>query len=214
MDWYSVWIKIFMGLLSISISTAQVPRPLQREDNITKSANDNRLYRALELPNHMKVLLVSDPETDKSAASLNLAVGSMSNPKEIPGLAHFCEHMLLMGTKKYPEENAFHKFVSEHGGAFGAQTGLDYTMFYFHIAPDYLKESLDIFAQFFIDPLFTESAIDREANAVNLENEKNIPNDNRRSHRLFTHLADPDHPFNSFSTGLEFLFLISKTIEN
>ena len=38
-------------------------------------------------------MLVSDPSTDKSAASLDVNIGSMSDPKELPGLAHFCEHM-------------------------------------------------------------------------------------------------------------------------
>ena len=33
----------------------------------------------------------------------------MSDPDELPGLAHFCEHMLFLGTKKYPEENEYSK---------------------------------------------------------------------------------------------------------
>lgn len=35
--------------------------------------------------------------------------GCMSDPWKLQGLAHFLEHMLFMGTKKYPEENAFEK---------------------------------------------------------------------------------------------------------
>lgn len=48
---------------------------LRRVDNIVKSAEDKRVYRGLELANHMKVLLVSDPTTDKSAAALDVNVG-------------------------------------------------------------------------------------------------------------------------------------------
>ena len=33
----------------------------------------------------MKVMLVSDPTTDKSAASMDVHVGSMSDPWDIPG---------------------------------------------------------------------------------------------------------------------------------
>lgn len=50
----------------------------------------------------MKVLLVSDPQTERSAASMSVNVGHMSDPDNIPGLAHFLEHMLFLGTEKYP----------------------------------------------------------------------------------------------------------------
>ena len=31
-----------------------------------------------------------------------VAVGQFSDPDSLPGLAHFLEHMLFMGTEKYP----------------------------------------------------------------------------------------------------------------
>ncbi|GFX56857.1 insulin-degrading enzyme [Trichonephila clavipes] len=78
-------------------------------DNIIKSEEDSRQYRGLELSNGMKIFLVSDPSTDKSAAALDVQIGSMSDPREFPGLAHFCEHMLFLGTEKYPSENDYNK---------------------------------------------------------------------------------------------------------
>lgn len=74
-----------------------------RFDEIVKSANDKRCYRGLELTNGLRVLLVSDPETDKSAASLTVNIGSLSDPRKFPGLAHFLEHMLFLGTEKVRE---------------------------------------------------------------------------------------------------------------
>lgn len=177
------------------------PLVLKRYDNITKSDEDHRLYRGLELSNHMKVLLVSDPKTDKSSAAMDVNVGFLSDPKEVYGLAHFCEHMLFLGTKKYPNENDYNKFLSEHGGSSNAATYLDHTLYYFDIIPEKLSQALDRFSQFFISPLFTESATEREINAVNSEHEKNIPNDLWRLDQLNKHLANPDHPFNTFGTG-------------
>jgi insulysin len=69
-------------------------------DEIIKSKSDNRVYRGLELTNGMKVMLISDPTTDKSSASLDVHIGSMSDPDNLPGLAHFLEHMLFLGTQK------------------------------------------------------------------------------------------------------------------
>ena len=84
--------------------------------NITKSPEDSRLYRGVTLDNGLRALLISDESTDKSAASLDLNVGSMSDPRDLQGLAHFCEHMLFMGTEKYTKENDFSKFIAEHSG--------------------------------------------------------------------------------------------------
>ncbi len=40
----------------------------------------------------------------------------MSDPDDFPGLAHFCEHMLFLGTERYPGENDYTSYLSEHGG--------------------------------------------------------------------------------------------------
>lgn len=40
-----------------------------------KSCEDKREYRGYVLPNQMKVLLVSDPSTEKSAAAVDVHVG-------------------------------------------------------------------------------------------------------------------------------------------
>lgn len=48
-------------------------------DKIHKSNEDSRAYRGLELKNGMKVLLVSDPSTDKSAAAIDVQIGMFIN---------------------------------------------------------------------------------------------------------------------------------------
>lgn len=45
--------------------------------DIVKSENDNRSYRRLKLKNYMKVLLISDPTTDKAAAALDVNIGNL-----------------------------------------------------------------------------------------------------------------------------------------
>ncbi|XP_077296687.1 insulin-degrading enzyme-like [Arctopsyche grandis] len=174
---------------------------IYRCDSIIKSSEDNRQYRGIELKNRLKVLLVSDPTTDKSAAALNINVGHFSDPDSVPGLAHFCEHMLFLGTKKYPLENIYDKFLSENGGSSNACTSSDRTMYYFDVIPEHFASALDMFAQFFISPLFTISATDRELQAVNSEHNKNVCKDNWRLDQLNKSLVDPNHPFHKFGTG-------------
>jgi insulysin len=60
------------------------------------------------------------------------------DPTDLPGLAHFCEHMLFMGTEKYPDESDYDKFITAHGGSTNAYTGTDNTNYHFDITPEYL----------------------------------------------------------------------------
>ena len=69
---------------------------------VGKSPTDSRDYLAFTLDNGLGVLVVSDPFADKAAAALDVNVGSGSNPEGREGLAHFLEHMLFLGTERYP----------------------------------------------------------------------------------------------------------------
>lgn len=71
-----------------------------RCEDIIKPNNDTRVYRALLLPNQLRVMLVSDPTTDKSAGSLSVRVGSLADPWDCQGMAHFLEHALFLTTRK------------------------------------------------------------------------------------------------------------------
>jgi secreted Zn-dependent insulinase-like peptidase len=51
------------------------------QSKITKSRSDDRAYKLLTLENRLQVLLISDPETDKSAASMDVNVGSAAEDK-------------------------------------------------------------------------------------------------------------------------------------
>ncbi|XP_020292220.1 insulin-degrading enzyme isoform X2 [Pseudomyrmex gracilis] len=172
----------------------------KRYEDIIKSQNDDRLYRGLVLTNKMKVLLISDPITDKSAVALDVNIGYMCDPDDLPGLAHFCEHMLFLGTEKYPQQNDYLMYLSQNGGRSNATTIMEHTYYYFDINPEKLEGALDRFAQFFLKPLFTETLTKLELNAINSEHEKNLAVDSWR----FTQVEKsscPDHSFSKFSTG-------------
>jgi len=63
--------------------------------DIVKGKLDKRSYKAIELSNKLTVFMISDPETEKSAAALNVGVGAALDPKTHMGAAHFLEHMLF-----------------------------------------------------------------------------------------------------------------------
>jgi secreted Zn-dependent insulinase-like peptidase len=67
---------------------------------LKQSPNDPKQYKAITLANGLRVLLINNAETSKSAAALAVNVGHFNDPKDRQGLAHFLEHMLFLGTKK------------------------------------------------------------------------------------------------------------------
>ncbi|YCL18138.1 Pro-a-factor processing enzyme [Komagataella phaffii] len=170
-------------------------------ENVVKPDLDDRSYRVIELPNKLRALLIHDPTTDKAAASLDVNVGNFYDPKDLPGLAHFCEHLLFMGTEKYPQENEYSSYLSSHSGRSNAYTSSQDTNYHFEIDANFLEGALDRFAQFFISPLFSKSCKDREIQAVDSENKKNLQNDDWRLHQLDKSITSLKHPYNNFSTG-------------
>ncbi|EOA29315.1 hypothetical protein CARUB_v10025596mg [Capsella rubella] len=170
-------------------------------EEILKPRTDNREYRRIVLKNSLEVLLISDPETDKCAASMNVSVGSFSDPDGLEGLAHFLEHMLFYASEKYPEEDGYSKYIAEHGGSRNAYTASEDTNYHFDINTDSFDEALDRFAQFFIKPLMSADATMREIKAVDSENQKNLLSDPWRMNQLQKHLSREDHPYHKFNTG-------------
>lgn len=132
---------------------------------------------------------------------MTVNVGYYNDPDDYNGLAHFLEHMLFMGTLKYPNINYFMKFINKHGGSTNAYTTTDHTNYHFDIQNEYFSKALDIFGQFFIDPLFDENYVTKEINAVDSEHSKNINNDSARFNRIIALITDKSHPNSKFGTG-------------
>ena len=189
--------------------TKKMQQSMDKDSIIVKSDVDKCQYRYVVLPNQLKVTLISDPTLDNASAALDVHVGSFSDPADTPGLAHFLEHLLFMGTKKYPQENDYNQFLSDHGGWSNAFTSDEHTNYFFEVNAEHLEGALDRFAQFFIEPLFgagsegmgEESGTQREMKAVHSEHSKNVKNDHWRMHQLDRDLSDPKHPYSKFGTG-------------
>lgn len=92
-------------------------------------------------------------------------------------------------------------YLSTNGGSANAATYADTTKYYFDVTPDKFEGALDRFAQFFIAPLYTESATEKEINAIESENQKNAQTDVWRIKSAGKSLLDKKHPYSKFGTG-------------
>ncbi|KAL4508543.1 hypothetical protein ABPG72_003847 [Tetrahymena utriculariae] len=168
---------------------------------IIKGASDIRNYKSIVLKNKLQCLLVSDEKADKSSAAMNVNVGHLQDPIDRPGLAHFLEHMLFMGTEKYPNQSEYSDYLSKNGGFSNAYTSQMETNYYFACQNSSIEGALDRFSQFFVKPLFSETCVEKEINAVDSEHQKNIMQDSWRFLQLFRSSAHKHTEFCKFATG-------------
>lgn len=135
------------------------------------------------------------------AAGLCIGVGSFSDPQTVPGMAHFLEHMVFMGSEKYPKENSFDEFIKLSGGSDNASTDAETTVFYFECIEKYFDEALDRFSQFFKAPLMKREAMTRERESIESEFQMSVTSDSSRKEQLLCSLAKTNSPVNSFAWG-------------
>jgi protease-3 len=62
------------------------------------------------------LLIIQDSEAEQAACAISVGIGSLANPDSALGLAHFLEHMLFMGSAKYPIHNEYSEFISLNNG--------------------------------------------------------------------------------------------------
>ena len=169
--------------------------------SVIKSPNDKNEYYYDMLSNGLKYIIMSNKEIDKSAVSLDVYIGSSDDPKEYQGLAHCLEHVIFLGTKKFPNASEFDNFLNYNNGYSNANTSLDHTNYHFCINNEQLEKGLEMFSEFFIEPLFKEEFINRELNAIESEFKLGYRNDNNRIQNLFLIEGYKNSNFNTFITG-------------
>lgn len=158
-------------------------------------------FRIVNLDNGVKAVCVNCPDSVKGVCSMSVRVGTYQDPKGYEGLAHFCEHMLFMGTKKFPNENEYEEYLTKNNGFSNAYTDSESTNYYFTVNETALEGAVDRFSDFFKHPLFKEDGIKREMHQVDSEHIKNKQNDFWREAEIMTKIHNEQHPGSRFGTG-------------
>ena len=198
----STWFKALLLLVALWAPLSQAEtgwQPIQ--ETIRKSDKDNRQYQAIRLDNGMVVLLVSDPQAVKSLSALVVPVGSLEDPEAYQGLAHYLEHMSLMGSKKYPQADSLAEYLKMHGGSHNASTAPYRTAFYLEVENDALPGAVDRLADAIAEPLLDKKYAERERNAVNAELTMARTRDGMRMAQVSAETINPAHPGSKFSGG-------------
>lgn len=196
------WFKVLCLSVALWAPLTQADTGWQPiKETIRKSEKDNRQYQAIRLDNGMVVLLVSDPQAVKSLSALVLPVGSLEDPDAHLGLAHYLEHMTLMGSKKYPQPESLAEYLKMHGGSHNASTAPYRTAFYLEVENDALDGAVDRLADAIAEPTLAKVYAERERNAVNAELTMARARDGMRMAQVSAETLNPAHPGSRFSGG-------------
>lgn len=162
---------------------------------------DEAKYEQWVLENGLRVLLVSDLKAEKSAAAITVACGHLDNPKAYPGLAHFLEHMLFLGTKQHPVVGEFQKVIQAASGYTNAFTTHEMTAYHFNVIPSAFSEALMRFSEFFKDPLLDPAYVDKERSSVDAEWRMRFDHEAVRFIAVDKQLLNQAHPYTAFDVG-------------
>ena len=120
---------------NISSSLRMSPHKLEQSDG------DANQYFAFELNNGVKVLLIDDKNQTSGSdsgdymaqASIVMNAGSFNDPPHRQGLAHFLEHMIFLGSTKYPDPKAYSDHMASNGGSCNAYTEFELSNYQFSV---------------------------------------------------------------------------------
>jgi len=106
----------------------------------------------MTLANGLQVSLRHAPRLKRSAATLRVAAGSHDVPLAWPGLAHFLEHLLFLGTERFPTNEGLMTYVQRHGGQVNASTRERTTDFFFELPVSTFAAGLERLADMLTHP--------------------------------------------------------------
>ena len=95
------------------------------------------------LDNGLEVLVIEDHRAPVVLCSVWYRVGPVNEHNGMTGISHFLEHMMFLGTKRFPGDDFAHQ-IEKVGGMSNAFTSSDLTVYYEELPKNYLSLALDL----------------------------------------------------------------------
>ena len=117
------------------------------------------------LDNGLRVVLIENNRAPVVTQMIWYNVGSVDESYGKSGLAHFLEHLMFKGTKKFPD-NYFSKFISSNGGSENAFTSFDYTAYYQTIPSEKIEQIIELEADRMQNLTLTKEQVSTERKVI------------------------------------------------
>ena len=166
---------------------AQSPEPTQP---IHERVLENGL-RAIVIPSRQSPIVVCD---------LSYPVGSFDDPPGLTGLAHFVEHMLFKGTKRFPK-GRIDRLVAESAGHSNAESGEDATRYWFAFPSESWEIALEIEADRMRGARFQRDEIELESRVIREERSRELDTPQGRLDQALFAQMYARHPYRNPIVG-------------
>ncbi|WP_028693498.1 pyrroloquinoline quinone biosynthesis protein PqqF [Pseudomonas cremoricolorata] len=160
--------------------------------------------RSLRLANGLHLLLRHSPRLNRAAAALRVRAGSHDAAPRWPGLAHFLEHLLFLGTARFPLDDGLMRFVQGAGGQVNASTRERTTDFFFEVPCAAFAGGLERLCQMLAEPLLDIARQQREREVIHAEFIAWSRDAQARGEFALLQAVSPRHPLSGFHAGNRF----------
>lgn len=126
----------------------------------------NNQYKVEKLENGLTIMRVPMTGVESVTTVVFARTGSRYEKPTEYGLAHFLEHMVFKGTKKFPTTKILSETVDSIGAQFNAFTAEEGTAFYIRSASKDIDLSLQVLGQLTTQPLLKQGDIDKERGVI------------------------------------------------
>ncbi|WP_313025974.1 pyrroloquinoline quinone biosynthesis protein PqqF [Pseudomonas lopnurensis] len=123
----------------------------------------------LVLPDGLRLGFLAQPPGAQAAALVRVHAGAHDAPAAYPGLAHFLEHLLFLGSAAYPSAQGLMPFVQGCAGQLNASTRERHTDYFFQVPAEAFAEALKRLLDMLARPLLDPAAQLREREVLQAE---------------------------------------------
>lgn len=143
------------------------------------------------LPNDIPAVAYPMPSTMSVCLAVSFSCGSRYESKEQNGMAHFLEHLLFRGSKRYPD---IARVVEGAGGRKNGFTAQETILYFTHVPDGKSKLAAQVLSDMLIRPLFRPSDIETERGVVEQELRGYLQDSADRAEETAMALYFQDHP--------------------
>lgn len=123
------------------------------------------MYKKSRLDNGLRIITHSMPKMQSVALGIWIKVGGRYEQSKIKGVAHFIEHLLFKGSKKY-SCRIIKESIEGVGGSLNGFTSEELTCYLVKTPAQYLNNALDILSDMVINPLFLQADVEKERSVI------------------------------------------------
>lgn len=153
------------------------------------------------LANGAELRAQQQPWAQQVGLCLRVAAGSHDEPPAYPGLAHFLEHLLFLGSRNYPSDQGLMAFVQRHGGLVNASTQARHTDFVCELPTELLTAALTRLLDMLGQPLLDIEAQVREREVLHAEYQARSQDADSRIDHAFGQALAAGHRCSDFLAG-------------